>query len=50
MIDSAEHNDSCGCCGDLLRHKFGRRQFMYAAAAGGESQELGLAQGRSRAR
>ena len=39
-LDAVEHNVPCGCCGDLLRHKFGRRQFMYAAATGGVALAL----------
>ena len=39
-LDSVQHNLPCGCCGDLLRHKFGRRQFMYAAATGGVALAL----------
>ena len=39
-LDSVERNIPCGCCGDLLRPKFGRRQFMYAAATGGVALAL----------
>ena len=39
-LDFVQHNVPCGCCGDLLRHKFGRRQFMYAAATGGVALAL----------
>jgi carbonic anhydrase len=39
-LEAVRPSASCGCCGDLLRHTFDRRQFMHAAAAGGAALAL----------
>ena len=35
MTSEIVYPDTCACCGDLLRARFGRRRFLHVAAGAG---------------